>query len=280
MDKNAQDISTTPLDLFIANENETSFHHVATSTPRRDVHEKQHEDLMATVRNEMEDIIEARVQAAVTAIQQNYEQRLSAFQQRITDLERQLRGREQHVNEDINYRFEELQRQISGLEEQVVGRNQPRARVPPRPENVCDIVLTPQDIKSTHDYDSEHANLNLPHDVVTHMKDFSKSKRIFVANLTRKMFSMEERARDVNVAGSRNRPPLSPLKTRYRRICNYVAQQYNCAMDSSLQTEVRKVIDDTNRRYRDDLKLRKHREQARAGASEDESTDFVFQPLY
>ena len=74
---------------------------------------------------------------------------------------------------------------------------------------------------------------------------------------------MDERIRDTNVAGSRNRPPLSPTKTRFRRICNFVSQQYNCPMDAALQSEVRKVIDTTNRRFREDLKLRKYREFAR-----------------
>lgn len=260
--KVSTDNPQTPLDLFIANEEDTSFTRVLTSTPNHEDQADPPTEVIDNLRREMSDTIERRIQAAVTAIEQNYEHRLNACQRRIANLERQLRERDQRSSDEIDHRFEQFRQRIHDLEQSAQNAVAERPRAPPRPGNLSAIILRPQDVSPIHDYDSEHPQFNLTQDVVSQIKDFSKTKRIFISNLARKMFSMEERVRDTNVAGSHKRPPLSPTKTRYRRICNFVSQQYNCAMDSALQSEVRKAIDSTNRRFRDDLKLRKHREFA------------------
>ena len=101
----------------------------------------------------------------------------------------------------------------------------------------------------------------LSQDDLARIRNFSKSKRIFVENLARKMYTMDERVRECNISGTRNRPPLSPKKARFERICVYTSQHFSCNMDTTLQAEVRKTIDDTNRRYREELKIKKHRRE-------------------
>ena len=186
------------------------------------------------------------------------ERQISERDARITRSEQQLRDYEQRLSR-CEEQIRSRDRRIRDCEEQLRDRTvTARARPRPRPD-ISDVQLIPMDIERTHDSDSQIGAHTLAHEEVARIRNFSKSKRIFVANLTRKMFSMEERIRDCNVAGIRNRPPLSPTKTRFERICMYTAQQFNCNLDSVLQGEVRKTIDDTNRRYREDLKLRKHK---------------------
>ena len=76
-------------------------------------------------------------------------------------------------------------------------------------------------------------------------------------NLVKKAFSTEERARDCNIAGLKYRALLFPTKTRFQKICTYTATHYATEYDSSLATEVRQIIDETNRKFRDDLKKKK-----------------------
>ena len=75
------------------------------------------------------------------------------------------------------------------------------------------------------------------------------------------MYAMDERIRDCNVSGTRKKAPISPTKNRFSNICSYVAQQYNVALSIDFRALVRKTVDDTNRRFRDDLKLRKYRRE-------------------
>ena len=175
------------------------------------------------------------------------EQQMRDYEQRFLRYEEQLRARDVRIRE-----CEEQMR--DGI---VTARARPR----PRPD-ISNIQLTPMDIERVHEHDSLTGAHSLAQEEIARTRNSSKSKRMFVANLTRKMFSMEERIRDCNVAGIRNRPPLSPTKTRFERICVYTSQQFGCAMDVALRAEVRKTVDDTNRRYREDLKVRKSRFEA------------------
>ena len=134
-----------------------------------------------------------------------------------------------------------------------------------RPD-LSDISLTPFDVESTHEYDSNVPKQVVSPEKINKIRAFSKTRRIFIANIARQMFSMEERVRESNIAGAKNRPSLSPAKSRFQTICYYTSQQYNCAMDAALQSDVRKTIDETNRRFRDDLKIRKYKRTAAAGA--------------
>ena len=182
------------------------------------------------------------------------------------EIDRTVAARVQEVEVGFNLTIDRLRQRIVDLESerQLAPPPPPRGRSPiPYHMNLAEIELSPDDVQSTHDHDSLMPNYTLSQDVVTSIKEFSRSRRIFIANITRKMFSMQERAQDANTAGSKNRPALSPTKSRYRRICFYTAQQYNIPRDETLQSEVRKTMDDTNRRYRDDLKVRKIRRQDR-----------------
>ena len=118
-------------------------------------------------------------------------------------------------------------------------------------------VLTSLDVEKMHEFDSSEPSYQLEHSFLSHVKKHAKSRRIFIANVARKMFSTEERARDCNVAGVKNRALLSPTKTRFQKICTYTATHYATEYDSSLATEVRQIIDETNRKFRDDLKKKK-----------------------
>ena len=123
--------------------------------------------------------------------------------------------------------------------------------------NLNEVSLTALDVVKVHEYDSETPCFHLDVETIQYIKDYSKSRRNFISNVARKMFSMEERARDCNVAGIKNRALLSPQKTRFNKICTYTAEHYGLQRSVQLAAEVRAAIDDTNRKYRDDLKKRK-----------------------
>ena len=76
---------------------------------------------------------------------------------------------------------------------------------------------------------------------------------------------MKERARECNVSGKNNRAILSPTKNRFHQICSYTAEQYGTQINEKLATEVRQTIDDTNRKFRSDLRRKKHKTRVAAG---------------
>ena len=188
----------------------------------------------------------------------DYKTRLSMCERQLQDVQ----GRVQTCERNIEMRDQK----IRDLEARINDRENADARPKVRPD-LSEISLTPLDAEKTNEHDTHVAAPVLDVNAVEQIKTFSRTKRIFVANLTRKMYSMEERIRDCNVSGTRNRPSISPTKSRYERICRYTSQHYNCNLDSSLQSEVRKVIDDTNRRFRDDLKIRKFKKTEGAAAA-------------
>lgn len=131
--------------------------------------------------------------------------------------------------------------------------------------NLNEVSLTALDVVKVHEYDSETPCFHLDVETIQYIKDYSKSRRNFISNVARKMFSMEERARDCNVAGIKNRALLSPQKTRFNKICTYTAEHYGLQRSVQLAAEVRAAIDDTNRKYRDDLKKRKIKKNVEPG---------------
>ena len=280
------DSSLTPLSLFVADENESSMSRIisadaydTTIAPAQTHLDNQMTHDARSVNLDNRSIIE-RLEALEQSVRardnklQACEEKLRDREHRLLECERQIRERDARLTlceQQLRDREQRLtrcedqirarDRRILDCEEQLRDRVV-TARVRPRPRpDISDVQLTPMDIEITHDNDSPIGAHTLAQEEVARIRNFSKSKRIFIANLTRKMFSMDERIRDCNVAGIRNRPPLSPTKTRFERICTYTAQQFNCNLDSALQGEVRKAIDDTNRRYREDLKLRKHKRE-------------------
>ena len=78
------------------------------------------------------------------------------------------------------------------------------------------------------------------------------------------MYSIDERAKNVNVAGKQNREMLSPTKIRFKQIGTYTSKMYGCTCDEVLYRDIRVIIDETNRKFRDDLRMRKYRLQLRA----------------
>ena len=152
--------------------------------------------------------------------------------------------------EEAKKRIFEQEFTIRGIKSQIESK-------PPNFIASNDVSITPLDVVKIHELDSETPSYELDHETVTKIKSFAKSQKIFISNVTRKMFSIEERARDCNVAGAKDRPLLSPSKTRFEKICAYTAQQYGLDLNGHLACEVRQTIDNTNRKYRDDLRRKK-----------------------
>ena len=200
---------------------------------------------------------------------------------RIAECEREIRLRDERLD-TYERELRENRQKVDRLEAQILAQNeaqdvapalppleplrniglQPRLDIPRAPPRL-NVELSPEDIVSTHHYDTEVAAPILAQDEIVKICNFSRSQRIFEANLTRRMYSMQERAQDCNVSGVRGKPPLSPTFRRYEQICFYSAQQYNCNMDVSLQSTVRKTIDNTNRRFREILISRKENDGIR-----------------
>ena len=92
----------------------------------------------------------------------------------------------------------------------------------------------------------------------------------FIKVLTRRLYSIYERAPNCNVMGRSHRGSISPQKRRYELLCKEAAPYLSGRLDL-LEREalIRMGIDTTNRNYRDELRQRKRRmivqqEEARA----------------
>ena len=92
----------------------------------------------------------------------------------------------------------------------------------------------------------------------------------FIKVLTRRLYSIYERAPNCNVMGRSHRGSISPQKRRYELLCKEAAPYLSGHLDL-LEREalIRMGIDTTNRNYRDELRQRKRRmivqqEEARA----------------
>ena len=120
------------------------------------------------------------------------------------------------------------------------------------------VTLTADDVQKINQYDSESANYTVDPEMLSQMKMFSKSQKVFIGNVARKMFAMNERYKECNVSGLKNRGVLSPTKIRYQRICGYTSTHFNVPIDARLTSEVKRVIDDVNRKFRTELKRRKN----------------------
>ena len=236
------------------------------TSPTQDSDISMPQDLNHTILQRLGDL-----EQAVKEQRDRFEREIGERDARIAEFEREIRIRDDRLD-TCERELRENQQKVDRLEAQIHARDQaqdvapalpplerqrqPRLdmpRAPPRPN----VELTPEDIVSTHPYDSEVGAQTLAQDEIVKIRNFSRTQRIFEANLTRRMYSMHERAQDCNVSGVRGKPPLSPTFRRYEQICFYSAQQYNCNMDVSLQTTIRKNIDNTNRRFRENLISRK-----------------------
>ena len=92
----------------------------------------------------------------------------------------------------------------------------------------------------------------------------------FIKVLTRRLYSIYERAPNCNVMGRSHRGSISPQKRRYELLCKEAAPYLSGCLDL-LEREalIWMGIDTTNRNYRDELRQRKRRmivqqEEARA----------------
>ena len=115
-------------------------------------------------------------------------------------------------------------------------------------------ILTPLDVKRVHEYDTEEPRYNFSDETLIKIKRYSRTRRVFAANAARHMFSVQERARDANISGTKNREMLSPQKSRFDRICTYTAKMYDVEVNSQLASEIRVSVDEANRKFREDLK--------------------------
>ena len=169
--------------------------------------------------------------------------------------------------EPFKHRLEHAEQEIFSLNAKLMLQQSDIERLKAAPKNLqalsFDVELHARDCEKVNENDSEVGSQTLDQETLCKIKTFSKSQRNFISNVARKMYSMEERVRDCNVAGSKNRSLLSPTKTRYERICAYTAQQYAIPVNAQLGATVRAAIDDTNRKYREELKRRKSKKNVR-----------------
>ena len=241
----------TPLDLFLADNDEGPSAGPLTSTPISSAASKPqfesptqatepivHEFASTT---EVQKIVQAALDSHKCAC--NSGEHIQMLEQRLAFCEGELKLSQQKITE-LTDKLSQQEARGPGLKV--------------RPD-MSNMTLTPLDAVKLHEHDSLVASVTLEPDVLSRMRTFSKSRRIFISNLARKMFSVEERVRDCNVSGAKNRPPMSPTKSRFERICYYTAEQFGVEMNAQLQADVRKIIDETNRKYRDELKIRKYR---------------------
>ena len=194
--------------------------------------------------------------------------------QRVSALERDLRV-SNSMNDQVLQRVSALERDLRVSNAEIVqlkadvatlqnkSRQSNQRIVPMRPPNLNDIPLLHIDIVPLHEGDTEVPKYHLSEVEQLNVKQSSKTQRRFIAQLTRMMYSIYERAQNVNVAGKHQREKLSPGKTRFQRIASYTAHTYHVNCNEPLLREVRVVIDETNRRYREDLRMRKYRAQVR-----------------
>ena len=177
-------------------------------------------------------------------------------------------GRKVEVSEDVlsqmldridslERKTEELQHEVRILKQASVVSNTGRKSI--RPETLVNVAISDADVVKLQPSDTSVPVYFVDQETLQRTKQQSRSKRRFVAEMTRMMFSIHERSRETNVNGRQQRGMLSPTKGRFQRICDYTATLFNENINDSLTREVTTVIDETNRRYRDELKLRKFR---------------------
>ena len=61
---------------------------------------------------------------------------------------------------------------------------------------------------------------------------------------------MTERVRVSNVNWTHDMPQLSPTKERFDKICLYTSQHYSSENNAKHKSEVRRIVNDTNRKFR------------------------------
>ena len=84
----------------------------------------------------------------------------------------------------------------------------------------------------------------------------------FIRTLARKIFTVYERAPDVNVMGRSHRGCLSPKKRRFDMLCKEARPYLSSRQDErGRMTLIRNVIDTTNRNFREELRQRKGRRE-------------------
>ena len=161
-----------------------------------------------------------------------------------------------------NNRIGDLEAEVVTLKREVHARN--NRLTPTRPPNLNSIDILNDDIVRLNDGDTDIPMYHLTDDQLREVKNDSLTRRRFVAQISRMMYSIDERAKNVNVAGKQNREMLSPTKIRFKQIGTYTSQMYGCPCDEVLYRDIRVIIDETNRKFRDDLRMRKYRLQLRA----------------
>ena len=190
--------------------------------------------------------------------------KISDLQENIEELE----GRE--ANREARLRRLERKLQVTKNPVGVVLR--PKAS--PVPNGMLpNIKLTRQDAVLDHEDDVEEGCNELPDLDIVRLKAECVTDRRFVTYCARKMYSIYERAPDCNLDGKNNRRSISPDKTRFKKICEYVSRIDQRSSEKSRQSFVRTTIDQINRKYRDNLKLKKLRAQQASSADDEASQE-------
>ena len=84
------------------------------------------------------------------------------------------------------------------------------------------------------------------------------SDKCLIAFLARKLYSIYERAPPVNISGRCGRKPISPANRRFTLIVDSTRQLIHPNDHGKDRKKyLRNVIDQTNRNYRQDLRVRK-----------------------
>ena len=82
----------------------------------------------------------------------------------------------------------------------------------------------------------------------------------FIKILTRRLYSIYERAPNCNVMGRSHRGSISPQRRRFDLICRVAGPYLDGRLDVlEKEAKIRNGIDTTNRNYRDELRQRKRR---------------------
>ena len=255
-------VPQTPLDMFIADESSYGMP-CSTSTPKSPARALPLHAAANTL-NVGTDEPNVPISTVQQLLKLEVDKQLQPLSQRIEQLEQQERVSKNQLKL-LQERIVQLERDVISSDAAVAlqkaevnNLKQAAARKQNDVTNVKTVPLTPLDCQKLHLYDSEFSSYHLDQQVLEDIRLHSNSKRHFISNMCRKMFSMEERIRDCNVAGIKTRAPMSPSRSRYGRIILYTSQQYQVPHNHELAKEVRNVIDDTNRKYREELKKRKN----------------------
>ena len=199
-------------------------------------------------------------QLSLRDVQRLIREAVQPLRDELSQLHAQL---QQKCNCDCKEQLHEAQRDVLELQRQqrdlkfnlqAVEASQANRATKKKADNHANEILTDFDVEKVHQFDSEIPAYHLDQDVLARIKRNSLTTRVVIANLGRQMFSMKERARDCNISGGKNKEMLSPQKSRFEKVCSYASALCNEEATPQFVSQCKVVIDESNRKYREDLK--------------------------